>query len=91
MATRGRKPGFTMSDEHRTKIANSQILKYLIEAGEGRRDMNSTQASIALGLLKKVMPDLQAVTVSGDPDAPLETISRVELVAPAIADDDSEG
>lgn len=57
-----------MSDAHRTKIANSQILKRLIEAGEGKLEMSAVQATVGLGLLKKVMPDLSAVALSGDAD-----------------------
>ena len=55
-----------MSDEHRTKIANSQILKYLIECAEGSREMTSTQASVGLGLMKKVMPDLSSIESAVD-------------------------
>lgn len=68
MSTRGRKPGFRMSDEHRTKIANSQILKCLIEHVEGVREMTATQVTAGLGLLKKVMPDLSATELSGTVD-----------------------
>jgi len=49
-----------MGDDHRTKIANSQILKCLIEHVEGKREMSATQVSAGLGLLKKVMPDLSS-------------------------------
>lgn len=66
MAQRGRKPGFVMSDEHRTKIANSQILKALVEHVEGKREMSASQVSAGLGLLRKVMPDLTAVEMSGE-------------------------
>ncbi len=66
MAERGRKPGFRMSDEHRTKIANSQILKCLIEHVQGDREMSATQVSAGLGLLRKVMPDLATTTIQGD-------------------------
>ncbi len=68
MSERGRTPGFTMSNEHRTKIQNSCILNALIEHAEGRREMGSTQVTAALGLLKKVLPDLQAMTIAGDAD-----------------------
>jgi hypothetical protein len=60
MARRGRTAGFQMTDEHRTKIANSQILKCLIEHAIGEREMSATQVSAGLGLLRKVMPDLAA-------------------------------
>lgn len=72
MAARGRKPGFVMSDEHRNKIKNSQILTALIQHVEGKREMSATQVTAGLGLLRKVMPDIQNVQLSGDPDAPLQ-------------------
>ena len=83
MAERGRQPGFRMSNEHRVKIQNSNILNALIEHACGEREMSATQVSAGLGLLKKCLPDLTAVEVSGDPDNPLQTITRIELVAPA--------
>lgn len=70
---RGRASGFVMSEEHRTKIANSQILKYLIEHVKGQREMSTTQVSAGIALLKKVLPDLQAVELSGDPESPIVT------------------
>jgi len=60
-----------MSAEHRDKIKNSNILTALIEHAEGRRDMSSTQVQAGLGLLKKVLPDVSAVTISGDEEQPL--------------------
>lgn len=65
MAKRGRSPGFTMSQEHRDKIKNSNILNALIEHAEGRRDMSSTQVSAGLGLLDRVMPKLAATSIEG--------------------------
>lgn len=58
--SRGRKPGFIMGDAHRTKIANSQILKCLLEHVQGTREMSATQVSAGIALLRKVMPDLSA-------------------------------
>lgn len=49
-----------MTDEHRTKIGNSQILKCLIEHAIGQREMSATQVTAGLGLLRKVLPDLSA-------------------------------
>jgi hypothetical protein len=68
---RGREPGFRMSEEHRTKIQNSRILRVLIDHVEGREEISQARVTAALGLLKKVLPDLQAVTIGGDPDNPL--------------------
>lgn len=66
MAERGRKAGFRMSDEHRVKIQNSNILNALIEHVEGKRDMTSTQVTAAVSLMKKVLPDLNSVQMEAD-------------------------
>lgn len=63
---RGRKPGFRMSEAHRVKIQNSNILNALIEHTEGKREMSATQVTAGLGLLKKCLPDLSTVTLQGD-------------------------
>ena len=55
-----------MSEEHRVKIQNSNILNALIEHVVGDREMSSTQVSAGLGLLRKIMPDLPTTTVQGD-------------------------
>ena len=47
-----------MTDEHREKIKNSNILNALVEHVEGKREMSSSQVTAGLGLLKKVMPDI---------------------------------
>lgn len=62
-----------MSDEHRTKIANSQILKCLIEHAMGQREMSASQVTAGLGLLNKIMPNLQAM----DLNAQTENTHRV--------------
>lgn len=66
MAARGRKPGFVMSDEHRVKIQNSNILNALIEHVCGDREMSSTQVTAGVALLRKVLPDLQSTEISAD-------------------------
>jgi hypothetical protein len=83
MSERGRKPGFTMSHEHRVKIQNSNILNALIEHVEGKREMSATQVSAGLGLLKKALPDLSSIEHAGDADNPI--VHRIErlIVDPA--------
>jgi hypothetical protein len=79
----GRPPGPTgirLTDEHRTKIANSKILNRLIGHAEGTEEMSATQVTAALGLLKKALPDLQAVTISGDQDNPLQHKHEVRVI-----------
>ena len=73
-ARRGRKPGFVMTDEHRTKISNSAILNALIEHVVGKRKMSSSQVTAGLGLLKKVLPDLSAVEYKAEP--PVDTLGE---------------
>jgi hypothetical protein len=76
---RGRLPGFKMTEEHRAKIRNSNILNALLEHIEGRRDMGSTQVTAALGLMKKVLPDLSATTISGDDEGdPIRVVGAIE-------------
>jgi hypothetical protein len=60
-----------MSAAHRTKIQNSQILKALLEHVEGRREMAPSQVTAGLGLLKKVLPDLQSTEHTGPDGGPL--------------------
>jgi hypothetical protein len=81
-AKRGRgRTAYRMSEEHRNKIRNSNTLNYLIAHVAGEREMSSTQVTAGLGLLKKCLPDLQSVTVSGDDDAdPISVIARIERV-----------
>jgi hypothetical protein len=83
MAEKGRPAGFVMSPEHRVKIQNSNILNALIEHVEGKRDMSSTQVTAGVALLKKVLPDMQAITaeITGKDGGPIETkeLSSLEL------------
>lgn len=90
MAKRGRKPGFVMSEEHRTKIRNSQILKRLIEFAEGKEgvDMSPAQVTAANGLMDRVFPKLQSIEVTGDEDNPVQHIHKIErrIVRPNASD-----
>lgn len=66
---KGAGAGVRLTDEHRTKIQKSKILNRLINHAEGKEEMTSTQVTAALGLLKKALPDLSAVTMEGTMDA----------------------
>lgn len=87
MAGRGRASGFKMPDEHRLKIANSNILSKLIAFAEGRKnaEMEPHRVTAALGLLRKVMPDMTENMLKGDAGAPV--VTRIELVAAGHDDD----
>lgn len=82
MAARGRAPGFRMTDAHRAKIQNSNILNALIEHVEGSREMSSTQVTAGIALLRKVMPDLATTTIQGDEDG-----GALKVVIQRYADD----
>jgi len=55
-----------MSDAHRVKIQNSNILSVLLEHVEGKREMSSSQVTAGIALLKKVMPDMQTIEHMGE-------------------------
>ena len=79
-----------MSMEHRVKIQNSNILNALVEHIEGTREMSATQVSAGLGLLKKTLPDLSAVQVSGDEEGSPITLKVIERVITDSANPDSK-
>ncbi len=64
--------GVRLTEEHRAKIANSNILNRLIDHALGKVEMSATQATVAIALMRKVLPDLQATTHSGDADNPVQ-------------------
>ncbi len=63
---RGRSANFVMPDSHRVKIANSNILSVLIDHVEGKREMSATQVTAGIALMRKVLPDLQNIALTGD-------------------------
>lgn len=77
---RGRKPGFVMTEEHRAKIKNSNVLNALIEHVDGKREMSSSQVTAGLGLLKKVMPDLASADITSGGEK-VQMPAVIELVA----------
>lgn len=64
MAARSRKQFH--DDETRRKIQSSQLINRLQDHIFNGTEMSKTQVSAALGLLKKTIPDLQSVDLSGD-------------------------
>jgi len=66
----------------REKIRASQLVNRLEDHVLGEVEMSATQVSAALGLLKKCVPDLQAMQLGGDPDGTPVTMS-VTWIPPA--------
>jgi hypothetical protein len=101
MAKRGRAPGFKMTDEHRLKIANSNILTYLLNHVAGDREMSPTQVQAAVALIRKYLPDLAQHQHGGDKDNPIvhevdvgfralvETLGAMQPSTKGSADDEN--
>jgi len=70
-----------MSDEHRVKIQNSNILSHLLSHAVGERDMTTTQVTVGLALMKKVLPDLSSITIEGG-ENPLE--AKMTLIVTGV-------
>ena len=47
----------------------------------GKKELNASQVTAGLGLLKKVLADQQHTTVANDPDNPLLAATSIELLA----------
>lgn len=62
------------SDEVREKIQTSQLVNRLTDHVLNGAEMSKTQVSAAVALLKKTLPDLQAVEHSGDAQNPVRVV-----------------
>ena len=79
MAARNRKG---LSENTRTRIQTTMIVKRLEDHILGKVEMTSSQVSAASILIKKTLPDLQAVHVQKDAsNNPIENMTVEELNA----------
>jgi len=71
MAARTRK--VTLNENWRQKIQTSMLINRLNDHALDllKKPMEATQITAALGLLKKVAPDLSVTTLQGDAEKPL--------------------
>ncbi len=60
-------------DDVRLKIKTSQLVNRLEDHIFGRVDLSQSQVSAAMGLLKKTLPDLSSVEMTGKDGGPIET------------------
>lgn len=67
------------SDEIRAKIQASVLIDFLTKHVRGEREMSATQVRSAEILLKKSVPDLSSIELTGADGGPVETVTRVEL------------
>ncbi len=75
-------------DEVRAKIKTSQLINRLENHALGKLELSKTQIKAIEVLIRKTLPDLSAVTLKGDPDNPLQSVTMVELVAPKLKTDE---
>lgn len=69
-------------DEVRTRIQTSQLINVLQDhALTGENEISPTRMKAIEILLKKSLPDLSAVEISGDEENPLRQITRIEIVS----------
>jgi hypothetical protein len=79
MAARIRKPH---QDEVRAKIQASQLINVLQNHALGKTEELSASRLKAIEiLLRKSVPDLSAVELTGANGGPVETVTKVELVS----------
>lgn len=81
-----------LNEEMRSRIDANRLVKRLQDHVLGDGILSESQIRAAGILLKKVIPDLATVTVAGDENNPLVTVSRVErVVLPLDAVRDQDG
>ena len=66
-----RKNKVKLTEAWREKIRTSMLINRLQNHVVGRLEMSATQLRAAEILLKKCLPDLQAITHAGDPENPV--------------------
>lgn len=82
----GRPIGRLHQDDVRRKIQASQLINVLQDhALSGEGEMSPTRMKAIEILLRKSLPDLSSIELTGDADSPLQVVQRIErvLVDPA--------
>ena len=64
----------------RDKIRASKILQRVEQAALGEISMTKEELAAAKLVLAKCIPDLQSIQLTGDPNNPVQMVSRVERV-----------
>ena len=67
-------------DDVRAKIQASQLVNVLQNHALNGGELANSRIKAIEVLLRKSIPDLQAVTISGNEDSPLQSITRIEIV-----------
>lgn len=67
-------------DDVRAKIQASQLINVLQNHALNGTELANSRIKAIEVLLRKSVPDLSAITLSGDSESPLQTLSRIEIV-----------
>jgi hypothetical protein len=67
-------------DDVRKKIQASQLINVLQEHALKGSDLEQSRIKAIEILLKKSLPDLTAIQLTGEDGGPVETVTRIELV-----------
>jgi hypothetical protein len=73
-------------DDVRAKIQTSQLINRLENHALGELELTATQIKAIEVLIRKTLPDLSAVEMTGEDGGPIETVQTIQLVGP----DDNE-
>lgn len=91
MAARKSIPSKEQQERTREAIKTTQLVKRLQHYALAEKDEQGVLVDLDANklraieiLLRKSLPDLSTITLSGDPDNPIHTITRIELVAPVV-------
>jgi hypothetical protein len=76
-------------DDVRAKIKTSQLINRLENHALGELDLSATQIKAIEVLIRKTLPDLSAVAMTGENGGPIETTQRIERVIIDPANPDS--
>jgi hypothetical protein len=71
----------TKLDEMRRRIRSTLLLKALEDHVLEGAEMSATQIRAAETLLRKTIPDVSSVALTGPEGGPVQTVTRIELVA----------
>ena len=72
----------THQDDVRAKIQTSQLINRLENHALGEIDLTPTQIKAIEVLIRKTLPDLSSVEMTGEDGGPIETVQKIQLVGP---------
>lgn len=75
-----------LREDVKSLIDTKRLVKRLVDHVDGKAMLDKSQVSAALGLLRKTLPDLANVEVSGDADNPISYVIKAPDQLPDATD-----